>query len=230
MVLPAPSFAAADRLARGTRVNLLCRGVAVSLAALCAACLDTGLGLPAGEGAVWANPRSCRDNAPAVDLPAARRDSLPPAAPVIDLDDAWERIARHVPGGFSGIYLQPVDGRNTLTINLVDTSNAAASLDSLRVYYPIYQRGSHYSFARDSVLLRVVRWNWIQLNEWYRYVLVVAGLPDGLTMTDIDEVENRLYFGAESEAARDVVVRRMVDLNVPCWLAVVDVTGSVYLK
>jgi len=43
-------------------------------------------------------------------------------------------------------------------------------------------------------------------------------------------VENRLHFGAESEAARDVLVQRMVDPKVPCWLAVVDVTGSVYLK
>jgi len=49
-------------------------------------------------------------------------------------------------------------------------------------------------------------------------------------MTDIDEVENRLHFGAESEAARDVLVQRMIELNVPCWLALVDVTGSAYLK
>jgi hypothetical protein len=58
----------------------------------------------------------------------------------------------------------------------------------------------------------------------------VAGLPDGLTLSDIDEVENRLHLGAESEAARDVLVQRMIELNVPGWLAVVDVVGYASLK
>ena len=153
-------------------------------------------------------------------LSAARHDSLP-ALPNVGpqtLDDAWYRLAPHVPGGFAGIYLTPVNGRNTNVLMFVDTTNLVAALDSLVKYYP----SGHRSFARDSVVLRVVRWNWVQLYDWYRYVILVAGLPDVWTSTDIDETQNRLAFGAATTTARDILLQRLRQLDAPCWLAMVE--------
>jgi hypothetical protein len=101
----------------------------------------------------------------------------------------------------------------------VDTTNIQVALDSLVVYYP----GSHRSFARDSVVLRLVRWNWVQLDDWYRYFNLVAGLPDGVSFTDIQELNNRLEFGAPTAADRELLLQRFQQLGAPCWLAAVTV-------
>jgi hypothetical protein len=173
-------------------------------------------------GFVWANAGSCSPNAPAVSLPTARHDSLPPLVRLpAYTDDEWQRIAEHVPGGWAGAYLEPVAGVNRLWLNFVDTTHLSMSLDSLAAYWT----GKPVSFDRDDVLIRVVRWNWVQLNDWYRYVTVVVGLPDGWTYSDIDERENRLAFGAATPADRNVLLQRLRQLGAPCWLAAVEVRG-----
>ena len=171
---------------------------------------------------VWANPPNCAPDAPAVSLPAAQHDSLPPLVPLpFYTNDEWERIAQHVPGGWAGAYFEPVAGSNRLVLNFVDTTHLSMSLDSLAAYWS----GQPLSFARDAVLIRVVRWDWVQLNDWYRYVTLVVGLPDGWTYSDIDEGKNRLEFGAATPADRDVLLQRLRQLGVPCWLAAVEVLG-----
>jgi len=139
-------------------------------------------------------------------------------------------VAEHVPGGWAGLYLEPVAGRNRLVLNFVDISHVSESLNALAVYYPTYLPGTHFSFARDSVRIRVVRWNWVQLNDWYRYVILVAGLPDGWTYSDINEVTNRLEFGAATPADRDLLLQRLSQLGAPCWLAAVSIQGYAVLK
>jgi hypothetical protein len=157
-----------------------------------------------------------------VSLPAAQHDSLPPLVPLsFYTNDEWQRIAQHVPGGWAGLYF---DGQHRLTVNFVDTTDLSSSLASLAPYF------TRYSFARGSVLINVVRWDWIQLNDWYRYLELVAGLPDGVSFTDIQEVNNRLEFGAATPADRDVLLRRLDQLGVPCWLAAVTIEGYAVLK
>ena len=158
------------------------------LAAMLVACSDPA----ADDGFLWANHGSCSPKP--VSLSAARRDSLPayPLGLPLNYDERFYRAAQHTPGGFAGFYLgDPVNGRQPTVLLFVDTTHVLADLDSLALYYP----GSHPSFARDSVQLRLVRWNWVQLYEWYYYVLLVAGLPRGLTVTDIQEFNNRVEFG-----------------------------------
>lgn len=177
---------------------------------------------------VWANPPGCDSKASAVSLPAAQHDSLPSvhATGLLTIDELNYNVAQHVPGGWASYYLTPVNGRNTPVLMFVDTTNIVATLDSLVKYYP----SGHRSFARDSVVLRVVRWNWVQLYDWYRYISYLKGLPDGWTFSDVDELQNRLSFGANTAADRDALVQRLRELDVPCWLAAIRVTGPAVLK
>ena len=164
---------------------------------------------------VWANPPGCDSAAPAVGLSAARRDSLPFYA----LNDGNTVIARTVPGGWGGFYVTPVNGQNRSVVLLVDTTNLSAALDTLKRWYP------HYSFARDSVVVRMVRWDWILLAEWYGYFAHV-GLPD-VNFGDINEVTNRLEFGSGSAQGRQAaILQRLNDLHAPCWLAAVNEQGA----
>lgn len=190
----------------------------VSFVAISLACSDPVSDPAVDPSFAWANPPSCAADAPAVSLSAARHDSLPgyPAGSPLTLDEAFYRAAQHTPGGFAGFYLVPVNGRNTNVVMFVDTTNVSAALDSLTKYYP----GSHRSFARDSVVLRLVRWNWEQLYDWYRYITSVAGLPNAWFSTDIQEDSNRVRIGALATVAnRDLLVQRLRQLDVPCWLA-----------
>jgi hypothetical protein len=159
---------------------------------------------------VWANPPGCDSAAPAVALSAARRDSLPFYA----LNDGNTVISRTVPGGWGGYYMTPVNGRNRFVVLLVDTTHLSAALDTLKRWYP------ERSLARDSVVVRVVRWDWILLAEWYGYFHHV-GLLD-VNFGDINEVTNRLEFGSGSAQGRQATLQRLNDLHAPCWLAAVN--------
>jgi len=182
---------------------------------------------PQSDDFVWANGAGCQAGSPALSLSAARHDSLPayPDSLPLSLDEVFYRAALHTPGGFAGAYLEPVNGRNTTVLMFVNLTNARAALDSLTPYYP----WSHASLAPDSVRFRKVRWDWVQLYDWYRYLLIVAGV-DGLSVTDIQEVNNRLEFGAATAEDRGRVLRRLSELGVPCWLAAVSVQGYAVLK
>jgi hypothetical protein len=167
---------------------------------------------------IWANPPGCDSGAPALRLPQAQRDSLGDLTMTYpSLDRSFYILSLHTPGGFAGIYKTPVNGRNRVVLNFVDTTNLAASLDSLA------QFGTAYTFTRDSVLINVVRWDWVKLFEWYRYIfLTVKQWPDGWTSSDIDEVANRLGFGGYPIAGRDSVAQVLSQIpGLPCWLAAV---------
>ncbi len=196
---------------------------AVPLALIWVACSDPVSDANADPSFVWANPPGCDSAAPAVSLSAARRSSLPPVPQTgsLTIDDAWYNLSAFVPGGWAGMYLTPVNGRSTPVLMFVDTTHIADALDSLDAHYP----WSHPSFARDSVVVRPVRWNWVQLHDWYRYILLVAGLPVGVSYTDIHESNNRLQFGAPTAADRAVLLQRFSQLGVPCWLVASNIQG-----
>ena len=201
-------------------------GPAVSLAVILLACSDPAPDTAPDPSFVWANPPSCDSNAAAVSLLAAQRDSMPGLRPITagyrTIDELYYQLAERIPGGWAAWYKTPLNGRLTPVLMFVDTSDVLAALDSLAKYYR--------SFSRDSIVLRQVRWDWVQLDDWYRYITWLHGLPDGETSSDIDEVTNRLEFGSVSEGRRQAILGRLRELHVPCWLAAVNIEGYAVLK
>jgi hypothetical protein len=110
----------------------------------------------------------------------------------------------------------------------VDTTHISESLDSLAVYYPLYFPNLHFSFQRDSVGIRTVRWSWEQLHDWYRY-LFLAGPPVVRAAFRYD-ASNRLTFGVATAVDRPILLQRFRQLGVPCWLAQVYIGGGSVLK
>ena len=182
--------------------------------------------------AIWANPPNCAPDAPGVSLPAAQHDSLPPFVPQPNrLEDGWRLVAPHVPGGWAGLHYAPAADGTYLDLYFVDTTRIAESLDSLAIYYPMYVPGHSYllghdySFERDFVRIRTVRWSWEQLHDWYRYLLL-AGPSAGVVRAAISfDANNRLGFGVATAADRAVLLQRFSQLGVPCWLAQVYIGG-----
>jgi hypothetical protein len=162
-------------------------------------------------------PTSCDSTSPGPSLAEDLRSSLPPPDP-LDRDVQWADIARQVPGGWAGIFL---DGNGTLTMYLVDPSKedeAKAALFALGVGLP-----------RDVRQARVIkgRWDFAQLFDWYRYIQPHIDFSNGISFTDIDEAQNRLHYGMVSAASKTTLETSMQSLNLPCELVIIDVTGSV---
>ena len=106
-----------------------------------------------------------------------------------------------------------------LTANFVDPSQAAEATQAL-LEFGIDIRGAR---------LRQVRWDFAQLYDWYSYVNRRVWELDGLTFTDIDEVRNRLVYGAVDEKTQEMFTTVLGSMALPCELVIVEVRGFVVL-
>src|SRR5438105_8488100 len=160
-----------------------CRNSVVALALLGLACAHPS------PGPRWAPlGRSCPADAPAVELPAAQRDSLGGPVPEsrATIDDRWAEAARELPGGFAGKMLE-----GGLVVFLVDTTQRDAALAALAA------RGGLEGRDPKRVRVRKVRWNFAQLYDWYRYFGVHVRRAAGLVPSDIDVARSRMTRGGE---------------------------------
>jgi hypothetical protein len=132
--------------------------------------------------------------------------------------DGWEIIGQHVRGGFAGWYF---DANHRFTVNLVDTTDLASSLDALAYWWTqLYP-----SLTRDSVSINVVRWDWIQLRDWRQYLVHNQKLQNTVSEGRIDlDSKNRVHFIVWSDAARGATLQRLLEIGIPCWLVMVETT------
>jgi len=66
---------------------------------------------------------------------------------------------------------------------------------------------------------RGARWTFVELDEWYRYIVPKIGQPgSGLSSTDIDERANTIAIGVIDETARKLLESQLASLNVSCNL------------
>lgn len=148
----------------------------------------------------------CTDETPISPLPDSLRAALPEAGAFRTSDQDQVEFARRVPGGYAGRYLE--DGE--LVIMLVDTTQLDAVVAELELT----------SWYRPEAVVRArqARWDFGQLYDWYRHLAQYIHVVDGLTMTDIDEVENRIQYGVISEAARAELVAVLQTAAISCHL------------
>jgi hypothetical protein len=105
----------------------------------------------------------------------------------------------------------------TLIVLLVDTTRGQAALDSLRVYDSVQLRSIQIVGARFVQ----AHWSWLQLYDWYRYLLYVPH-PEptfsGITETDIDEVQNHISLGFNTPADSALAMQQLAVLHPPAGL------------
>lgn len=145
---------------------------------------------------------------------------LPPVTGAQTVDDQWAAIARQVPGGWGGVWL--VDAQPTIFLVHPDRRDeAVAALYAFGVGQPGFD-------VRSAAVLQG-RWDFAQLYDWYRYINQQAWTVSGLHVTDIDEVQNRLYYGVDSGAVRQFE-SFLQALDLPCDLVTVEATGPAGLR
>jgi hypothetical protein len=158
----------------------------------------------------WADlGRACAADAPAPSLSEASRDSIPAVSWL--REEGWAEVARRTPGGWGGYFLD--DGRPTMYLK--DPSQRDAALASL----------ASQGISLGNAVVLQGRWDFAQLNDWYRYLFQHMSLVESLSMTDIQEAANRLEYGVTSETARRQMEEILAALEVPCFLVAIGIRG-----
>ncbi len=141
-------------------------------------------------------------------------------APLVEgtLDEQLARIAEQIPG-FGGIFL---DENGRIVVSLVEgeiTTHAKREI-GLRLARAL---------AWDDPRLRAgdfrilpARYSFLQLKEWHDRLFPQVFEVEGVTLTDIDEVRNRLRIGVESEESVEHVLGALAAAGVPREAVIVE--------
>lgn len=141
------------------------------------------------------------------------------------MDDQWAAIARWVPGGWGGFFLDSGGHPTVYLVHPEQRQNALADLYALGIGKPVYDV--------RTAQVRQGRWDFAQLYDWYRYIndrwsayVIRRAVPlnGGVYSTDIDEVRNRLAYGVDTTAKADLGAF-VSSLDLPCDLVTVFVTS-----
>lgn len=152
---------------------------------------------------------------PARAITAISATDASPELSAESLDEFNARLARDVPGGFGGQYL---DDEGRLVAVLVDPSQRDAALSTLESL----------TGNPDWRNARIVKgdYDWGQLYHWYYERLLPELTCRDVYGRDIDELINRIVLDVLDEKAAECVARNVLALGeVPC-AAVVIRTGA----
>jgi hypothetical protein len=128
-------------------------------------------------------------------------------------DDHWADLAAVVPGGFAGV-LYDSDRRPVLML-----TRPELEADAKRAL-----AGKLSGFPVAGAVVRQARWDFLQLVNWYNYLASPVFSEPGIHSGDKDEALNRVHFGVRDAEVRERVARKLLALDIPCDLVVLEIT------
>lgn len=138
---------------------------------------------------------------------ASQTETLQPPSMLRTIDDDFAALAEEVPG-FGGMYF---DTDGVLTIQLVNPEALAFARPKV---VALLERGIRWGPGRTNQRAAVARemrtvrarFDYRQLVSLYRTEVVpLMGTTEGITMTDIDERQNRIVVGVKDADRKSVV-------------------------
>jgi hypothetical protein len=136
--------------------------------------------------------------------PAAAVPSV--SAQAVTMDDMFVEVGERVPS-FAGFYY---DDQGRPTLLMLDPSQADAAAQAIRdIFGQDYIRGS------DINVVQAKGYSFAQLQQWYDKVWThVLEIP-GAVSTDIDEMNDRLSFGAQTDDAEAAITAYLKQMCLP---------------
>jgi hypothetical protein len=135
-----------------------------------------------------------------------RQNAILTLSPDATQDDAYEVVARLVPGGFGGLtrtYFFLKEPALADTVREMARVLAPCSSELLSGVWTVIQHAD----------VRQGQYDWIELRRWYAILLKVENA--GFRSLDIDEAVNRLSYAFMTEAALESFRSRAEALGVP---------------
>lgn len=159
---------------------------------------------------------ACQDQ-PAPTEPSALL-TAPPAQQVGSSDTPDPlAVALQVPG-FGGYY---IDDTGAPTVWLTDPGRRAQAAAALSGFL------ESFGWTAADLKVRQARYDYQQLDAWYRTAWPIALAVSGAVSTDLDEGNNRLRFTGINAAAVTRIVSALAGLGIPNDAMVVQVRGPV---
>ena len=137
-------------------------------------------------------------------------------------DFVWDDVARGPVPGWAGFVLESC----TIVASLTDPERHG---EAARAYLRAQTAGRPFGGCPPGELpirLRKVEYDWDQLSRWYGLAQQVLAV-EGVTMSDMDEGQNRLVFGYESEEALERARRTLAETGIPPGAVVLEVAAPV---
>jgi hypothetical protein len=159
-------------------------------------------------------------NSPSYPLPDTLRDTSSHPFKWAHGND-WEdkaNLTRDIPGGFGGIGHREVHPRTI--VYLLDTTKLADAIPAL------VSKGL---LPKAPVVAAVqARFSYPQLYDWFRYIYMhIRGV--GVAGWALDDSRNRIFFMLNDQASADSLGHRLAEMNAPCFLVAIEVTGPFHL-
>lgn len=136
-------------------------------------------------------------------------------------DEGWARVARDVPGGFAGMFVDSTDATR-LVVLMVEPERWPEVRDALARHPDLAGHAADPRF-RDA-RVAPARWSFAELYAASRYLM---GRVGEWTSHDIDEVRNRVSVGVRTEEARTAMRQRLTELGAPSDLVATDLVGPI---
>lgn len=146
------------------------------------------------------------------------------------IDDRFAALARAVPGGFGGLWLEG----SVLHVNLVELSKRAQAQSALKAelrgeFGPGAPGGQRANVDLDRVVFHQGRYDYLQLTGWYARLPASLGY-EGVTSTDIAERRNRIRIGVLDESTAERVRRRIGELGIPSEAVLVQLEAPARIR
>lgn len=158
---------------------------------------------------------TCLANSHTMRLPAELRGSLPSLGSQ-GLHDAFLAISQSVPGGFAGMVWET----NHYVLTFVEPEKATAARGEIEQALVTYRAVASGTDLRTVEIRGGVRWTFVELDEWYRYILSQKPYISGLSSWGIDEGHNSIRFGVIDETARAKLEAKLASVGVSCNLVI----------
>lgn len=162
----------------------------------------------------------CNPDLTGQDLSDDKRELLPlEPTEFLNHDDTWAKVAREVPGGWGGYFLD--EGRPT--IYLVELAVKESAILALEEKLPELQIQPAYVAIQQGL------WDFSQLYDWSKYIQATVGWSNGVISSDIDETKNRLVYGVDEDELESIKTI-FESAELPCGLVELEIQEPVFLN
>ena len=145
-----------------------------------------------------------------------------------NMDDEYAAIAREIPGGFGGLFLNQYQGRgvqNKYNIYLVQPGQSEAAVAALIPRLAAWQSTWPLPLTPSNFNALQGDFDYAQLKSCYQ--LVQSTGISGMVSTDIDEGLNRIVIGVDSDATQQRALAELQRRGVPPQMLVARTEGPV---
>lgn len=156
---------------------------------------------------------TCLSNSHTMRLPAELRPSLPTLGSR-GQQDAYLAISKSVPGGFAGMVWET----NHYVLTFVEPEKAQAARAEIEQALVTTRAVAPGTDLHTAEIRGGVRWTFVELDEWFRYILSQRPSVPGVSSWGIDEGHNTIHFGVIDETARALLEEKLGAIGVSCNL------------